>query len=90
MNKKRYKEKEIKKILQEYKEGASIPQITGKYHISQATFYNWKAKFERNMSYDLYNIEKLKEENEHLKRMFVDLTLENISLKERLENKQSQ
>ena len=73
-----------------FRNTASIPQITEKYQISQATFYNWKAKYGRNLSHDLYTIEKLKEENEHLKRMFADLTLENISLKERLKKKQAQ
>ena len=87
MNKKRYTKNEIEKILQEYEGGASIQQIIKDYGISQATFYNWKARYGSKILHDLYTIKKLKEENEHLKLMFANLTLENISLKERLKDK---
>ena len=86
MKKKRYTEDEIKRILQEYEEGATIQQIIKDYRISLATFYNWKAKFGRNILHDFYTIKKLKDENEHLKLMFANLTLENISLREKLKD----
>ncbi len=84
MTRKRFKESEIKKILQDYEDGTPIQKIVLEYGISQATFYNWKAKYRNQLLYDIQNINKLKEDNERLKRMFADLSLENLSLKAQL------
>jgi len=87
MPKKRYKETEIHKILQEYKDGTSISRIIEKYGISQATFYNWKSRYGSLSSADINQLNKLKEDNERLKRMFADLSLENLALKTKLKKK---
>jgi len=87
MLKRRYKKSEIQKILQEYEEGKTIPQILMEYGISQATFYNWKAKYNKISSIDISKLNKLREENDRLKRMFADLSLENQWLKKQLEGK---
>lgn len=84
MSKKRYKETEIRKILQEYKDGTSISHIIEKYGISQATFYNWKSKYGNLSLADINQLNKLKEDNERLKRMFADLSLENLALKAKI------
>ena len=80
----RFKEAEIHKILQQYEEGMPVHQIIEEYGISQATFYNWKAKYGSDTSKDLLKLNKLKEDNERLKRMFADLSLENMRLKAQL------
>nr|WP_321356768.1 transposase [uncultured Draconibacterium sp.] len=85
MVKKRFKKTEIARILQENKDGKSIQQIIDEYGISQATFYNWRAKYGKNTSDELLIINKLKEENDRLKRMYADLSLENLILKSKLE-----
>ncbi|HKJ80317.1 MAG TPA: transposase [Prolixibacteraceae bacterium] len=84
MVKSRFKESEIHKILQRYEEGVPVHQIIEEYGISQATFYNWKAKYRSNSSVDLIKLNKLKEDNERLKKMFADLSLENMKLKSQL------
>lgn len=84
MTKKRFKESEIQNILQEYKDGTPIHKIIEKHGISQATFYNWRAKYSAQLFFDIQNFNKLKEDNERLKRMFADLSLENLSLKAQL------
>lgn len=78
---KRFTKNQIQEILQEYEDGLSIPEIIEKYHISQATFYNWKAKYGDTVSNDPQEIQNLMEDNERLKRMFVDISLENQKLK---------
>ncbi|MGM0407847.1 MAG: transposase [Bacteroidota bacterium] len=83
---KRFKESEIHKILQEYKDGTPISRIIEKYGISQATFYNWKLRYGSLSSADINHLNKLKEDNERLKRMFADLSLENLALKSKLKN----
>ncbi len=85
MVKRRFNKIQIQKILQEYEEGAPIHQLIEENGISQATFYNWKAKYGR-VSFDSsQELIKLKEDNERLKRMFADLSLENLALKTQLE-----
>ncbi len=87
MSKRRYQEAEIHKIMEEYKNGISIQRIIEKYGISQATFYNWRTKYGSLSSEDMIQFNKLKEDNERLKRMFADVTLENMALKAKLKKK---
>jgi putative transposase len=87
MSRKRFNESEIHKILQEYKDGTPIPRIIEKYGISQATFYNWKSKYGNLSTSDMVQLNKLKEDNERLKRMFADLSLENLELKAKLKKR---
>jgi putative transposase len=84
MSKKRFNESEIHKILQEYKNDTPISTIIKKYGISQATFYNWKSKYSNLSNSDLIQLHKLKEDNERLKLMFAELSLENLELKVKL------
>ena len=88
MIKRRFKKSEIQKVLQEYKNGMSIPDIIKEYGISQATFYNWKAKYSSLSTNDTLNLTRLKEENDRLKRMYADLSLENLMLKWQLEKRE--
>lgn len=87
MSKKRFNEFEIQKILQEHKDGTPIQQVIETYGISQATFYNWRAKYGNLSSSDYLKLNKLKEDNERLKQMFADLSLENVSLKSQLKKR---
>jgi len=84
MVKRRFNKTQILKVLQKYEEGMSINHIIEEYGISQATFYNWKAKYSRSSSNYIQELNKLREDNERLKRMFADLSLENLSLKSQL------
>ena len=87
MSRKRFNESEIHNILEEYKDGTPIPNIIEKYGISQATFYNWRSKYGNLSTSDMIQLNKLKEDNERLKRMFADLTLENLELKAKLKKR---
>ena len=89
MVKTRFNKAQIQKILRRYKDGMSIHHIIEDYGISQATFYNWKAKYGRSSFYNTQELNKLKEDNERLKRMFADLSLENLSLKTQLRKHQN-
>lgn len=88
IKKNRFKKTEIQKVLQEYNNGMTIHSILKKYGISQATFYNWKAKYSSISSNDSLNLIKLKKENDQLKRMYAELSLENLRLKGQLENQE--
>lgn len=85
MTKKRFSESQIYRILKENESGASISDLIKKYGISQATIYNWRAKYGGMNISEILRINELEEENDRLKRMFADLSLENLILKSKLE-----
>ncbi|HYQ56931.1 MAG TPA: transposase [Draconibacterium sp.] len=85
MARRRYNKTQILEILQKYEDGASIQSLIKEHGISLATFYNWKAKYSKSSNYNKQELLKLKEDYERLSRMFAELSLENMSLKAKLE-----
>ena len=85
MTKKRFAESQIYRILQENELGVPIPTLLKKYGISQATIYNWKIKYGGMNISEIRKLNDLEEENDRLKLMFADLSLENFLLKGKLE-----
>jgi putative transposase len=85
MTKKRFAEPQIYRILQENESGVPISSIIKKYGISQATIYNWRSRYGGMNISEIRRINELEEENDRLKRMFADLSLENFLLKSKLE-----
>lgn len=81
MTRRRFTKNQIHQILEQYEEGASIQSLIKEFKISQATFYNWKAKYGSSALNDPLEVKRLKEDNERLKRMFADISLENLKLK---------
>lgn len=88
MSKKRFEKTEILKILKEYENGKPIFRIIEEYKISQATFYNWRAKYGVATSNEIKQLSKLKEDIVRLKTMFADLSLENQELKAQLKKQE--
>ena len=80
----RFHTNQIQKILQKYENGESIQSIIEDYGISQATFYNWRSKYGKISSSKIEQHLKLQEDNERLKLMFAELSLENSELKAQL------
>ena len=88
MTKKRFAISQIYRILQEKELGVPIPTLLKKYGISQATIYNWKIKYGGMNISEIRKLNDLEEENDRLKRMFADLSLENLVLKGKLEREE--
>ena len=82
MKKIRYTEEQIVKILKEAEVGLAIGELCRKYGISDATYYNWKAKYAGMTASDVKRLRHLEEENRRLKHLVADLTLDNQALKE--------
>ena len=43
--KKRFTEEQIVKMIQEHKEGKTVPEISREYGIAEQTFYKWQQKY---------------------------------------------
>jgi putative transposase len=87
MKKKRFTETQIVSILNQQEAGKSVKDISREQGISEATFYNWKAKYGGMELSDVKRMKDLEEENGRLKRIVANLTLENDAIKTVLEKK---
>jgi putative transposase len=82
--KKRYTEEQIVRILSEAQKG-DVAGVCRRYGISDATYYNWRRKYEGMSALDLRKLKSLEEENRKLKRIVADKELDIDALKALLE-----
>ena len=87
MKKSRYTETQTVKILKEVEGGRQVKEVSREYGISDATYYNWKAKYGGMEASDIKRLKELEDENRRLKTMFADLSLEHKILKDIIEKK---
>jgi putative transposase len=85
MRKSKYSETKILSILKEAESGMTVSEISRKHGISAGTFYKWKNKYAGMSGTEIRRMRQLEDENQKLKRMFADLSLENSVLKELIE-----
>lgn len=85
--KKRFSEEQIIRILQEAEAGTKVIEVCRKHGISDATYYNWKAKYGGMTVSDAKKLKVLEDENRRLKHIVADLTLDNQALKAVVEKK---
>ena len=87
MKKSKFSESQIVAILREGEAGLPVAQLMRKYGISQATYYNWKAKYGGTSVAELKRLKELEAENAKLKRMYAELALENAAIRDVLGRK---
>jgi len=87
MKKSRYSETQIVRILKEVEAGKLVKDVCREYSISDATYYNWKAKYGGMEASDIKRLKELEAENQRLKQMYADLSLEHRVLKDIVEKK---
>ena len=87
MKRKRFTEEQIISVLREHEAGMKTGDLARKHGISEATLYNWKAKFGGMDVSDAKRLRALEEENGKLKRLLADAMLDNSALKELLSKK---
>lgn len=83
----RFTESQIVSILKQQEAGSKVMDICREHGISDATFYNWKAKYGGMAPSQLKRLRELEEENARLKRMYADLSLVHHALKDAVEKK---
>lgn len=87
MKKKRFTEEQIIAVLKEAEAGAKVAELCRKHGISDATFYNWKAKYAGMSVAELRRLRELEAENAKLKRIVADQVLDISALKDLLGRK---
>ena len=87
MKKPRYSETQIFKILKEAEAGSPVPELCRTYGMSNASFYNWRAKYGGMEASDMVRLKELEEENRRLKKMYADSQMDNEILREAMVKK---
>lgn len=87
MKQSRFSEQQIAFILKQVDDGISVEEVCRKAGISQQTYYRWRKKYGGLMPSELKRLKQLEEENNRLKRMVADLSLDKAMLQDVLSKK---
>jgi putative transposase len=82
--KSKHSEEQIIAVLREGEAGARVSDLCRRHGISDATYYNWKAKYAGLTVSDLKRLKALEEENRRLKQIVGEQALDIRALKELL------
>ena len=87
MKRTRITEEQIIAVLREHEAGAKTADLARKHGISEATLYNWKAKYGDMDVSDAKRLRSLEDENRKLKKLLAESMLDQAALKELLAKK---
>ena len=82
MKKSRFSEEQIVTVLRQVEMGAKVLDVCRKHGISDATFYNWKARYGGMEVSQLRRLKELEGENAKLKKMYAELALVHHALQD--------
>ena len=85
--KKRFTEEQMIGVLKEHEAGMKVAELCRRHGISDATFYNWKAKFGGMDVSDAKRLKTLESENAKLKKLLAEAELGKAMLKDVLSKK---
>jgi putative transposase len=80
----RFTEEQIIAVLREHEAGGKTADLARKHGISEATLYNWKAKYGGMDISDAKRLRSLEDENRKLKKLLAESMLDQAALKELL------
>ena len=87
MKRSRFTEEQIIGILKEHEAGVSVAELCRKHGVSDASIYNWKARFGGMDVSEARRLKALEDENTRLKRLLADAMLDNAALKDLVRKK---
>ncbi len=82
MKKSRFSEQQIAFILRQAEEGTTVEEVCRKAGVSEATYYNWRKKYGGLMPSEMKRLKQLEEENQRLKKLVADLSLDKEMLQD--------
>ncbi|BCQ42396.1 transposase (plasmid) [Erwinia rhapontici] len=82
MKKSRFIKEQIVFALKQAELGTSVPDVSRKLGISDATFYTWRKKYGGISPSELKHMRQLEEENLRLNRLVADLSLDKAMLQD--------
>jgi len=87
MKRARFTEEQIIGILKEHEAGVPVADLCRKHGVSNASLYNWKAKYGGMDVSEARRLKALEDENARLKKLLADSMLDNAALKDLLGKK---
>jgi putative transposase len=82
MKKSKFTEAQIVFAIKQFETGTRVDEISRQMGISQATFFNWKKKYGSMGVSELRKLRQLEEENQQLKKLVADLSLDKQMLQD--------
>jgi len=74
-------------ILKQGAEGAPVAEICRRAGISQATYFNWKKKYDGLLPTEMKRLKQLEDENTKLRKLVADLSLDREMLQDIIRRK---
>lgn len=87
MKRSKFSESQIIKALKENEQGRTVGELSRELGIEKSTFYYWRKKYGGIEQQQLKRLKELEEENNRLKQMYADVSLDNKMLKDVLSKK---
>ena len=87
MKRSKFSEPQVAFILRQAEEGTPVAEVCRKAGISEATYYNWRKKYGGLMPSEMKRLKQLDEENQRLKRLVADLSLDKEMLRDVIRRK---
>ena len=87
MKRSKFSEQQIAFILRQGDEGTSVEEVCRKAGISIQTYYRWRKKYGGLMPSEMKRLRQLEEENQRLKRLVANLSLDKEMLQEVIRSK---
>jgi len=87
MKRSKFSDAQIAFILRQAEEGTPVGEVCRKAGISDATFYNWRKKYGNLLPSEVKRLKLLEDENNRLKKIVADLSLDKAMLQDVLKRK---
>ena len=74
-------------ILKHWADGITVAEICRRAGISQATYFNWKKKYDGLLPTEMKRLKQLEDENGKLRKLVADLSLDKEMLQDVIRRK---
>ena len=74
-------------VIKQGEEGTPVTEICRKAGISQATYFNWKKKYDGLLPTEMRRLKQLEDENTKLRKVVADLSLDKAMLQDVIRRK---